>query len=51
MDLSSYEKTILALERLDKLFHVHTTVTDEDSPAVTAWYNLWGIFERLDERK
>ena len=46
VDLSDITKVREELERLDRL-RWHDTSNEEE---VDAWYNLWGVFEKLDKR-
>ena len=46
VDLSDFDKVLEELDRLDRL-RWHDTASEEE---VEAWYNLWGMFEKLDQR-
>ena len=46
VDLSDITKVREELERLDRL-RWHDTANEEE---VDAWYNIWGVFEKLDKR-
>ena len=46
VDLSDPTRVIEELERLNRL-RWHDTASGEEEEA---WYNLWGLFEKLDKR-
>ena len=46
VDLSDLDKVVEELGRLDRL-RWHDTASEEEDEA---WYNLWGVFEKLDKR-
>ena len=46
MDLSDPNKVLEELDRLDRL-RWHDTAGEEEEKA---WYNLWGVLEKLDRR-
>lgn len=47
VDLSQSDRVFEIVERLDDLRSRNTALEEEPN----AWYNLWGWFERRDQRK